>query len=340
MYGTRVYVGVECVHSGGGEPKRGGAMIIDMRCRITTAQAAEYFQAQARNLGVWEQVPALQSGREEDFFAEIARAGVTTAVSVSGNNPGMRLGTRELPPRRTSNDYLADVQRRYWGRFIGVAGIDVSGTFHDPLQEIERCHRLGLRAIFIEPGRAPYYMYLNDPRLYPIYEKCVAMDMALIPQTSGPLGSKNIDYANPKYLEQVAEDFPNLRIICGHGHYPFVREAITMATRRENVYLSPDIYLRYLGTEDWVKAVNEDIFGFSNKFLFGSAYPLVNIMDYVRFFFSLPWKKEVLPKILYKNALRALNLENDPVFREMYKLDLPDAEVDPLPTFLKVRRDE
>ena len=33
---------------------------------------------------------------------------------------------------------------------------------------------------------------------------------------------------------------------------------------------------------------------------------------------KLPWKPDVLPKILYKNALRYFKLEDDPKFKEMY----------------------
>ena len=35
---------------------------------------------------------------------------------------------------------------------------------------------------------------------------------------------------------------------------------------------------------------------------------------------ALPWNPQALPKMLYRNALRALYLENDPVFRTMYQL--------------------
>ena len=107
----------------------------------------------------------------------------------------MKLGHAELPARTTSNDHMADVQRRNWGRFIGVAGIDAGAVYHEPIKEIERCAKLGLRVIFIEPGCSPGCM-LNDPRLYPIYQKCLDLDLAIIPQTSGPLWGRNIDYAN------------------------------------------------------------------------------------------------------------------------------------------------
>lgn len=297
-------------------------MIIDMRCRLTTADAGDYFHVRSADKGVRDDIAALEDRSEESFFAEITASGITTAVSVSGNSPGTRIAGKDIPNRTTDNDYMADVQTRHWGRFIGVAGIDAGGVFHEPEAEIERCAALGLRTVFIEPGRSPGCL-LDDKKLYGIYQKCVEHDMTLIPQTGGMLGGKLIAYADPKHIDQVAEDFPDLRIVCGHAHYPYVREAIAVAMRRENVYLSPDLYLQELGTEDWLKAVNEDIRGFASKFLFGSAYPLIPIQKYVDEFMGLPWEEERLEGILFGNALRALGLEDDPTFRDVYGLARP-----------------
>ena len=99
-------------------------MIIDARCRLTTEKDSEYFRKQTSKSGMFGKIAAFRDGTEETFFEEIGEAGVTTAVSVSGNNPGMKLGYKELPNRTTSNDMMAEVQKRHWGRFIGVAGID------------------------------------------------------------------------------------------------------------------------------------------------------------------------------------------------------------------------
>jgi predicted TIM-barrel fold metal-dependent hydrolase len=291
--------------------------IFDVRCRVTVKEAGEYFSGRQKSGNKGPRIKAFESGTIEGFFDEISEAGVTTAVSVSGNNPGLNIGKWKLAARTTSNDLMADLQRRHWGKIIGVAGIDAGNTYHDALSEIRRSHGLGLRAVFIEPGRSPG-CNLDDRRLYPIYELCSELDMTLMPQTSGILGAKSIDYANPVHLDQVAEDFPTLRIIAGHGCYPYVREAIVVAARRENVFMSPDSLLFDLGTEDWLKAVNSHHFGIGDQFLFGSAYPLIEIQPYVEKFLTLPWSDEVLPKILHRNALRAFKLDTDPVFTEMY----------------------
>jgi predicted TIM-barrel fold metal-dependent hydrolase len=293
-------------------------VIIDLRCRLTTAGAAEYFVDRMSLLGRLDRIPALATADENAFFAEVSAAGVTTAVSVSGCNPGSRLGRHDLPARTTPNDLLADVQQRYPGRFLGVAGIDVSETFHNAREEIDRCvNQLGLKAICIEPGRAPGCL-LNDRRLYPVYEQCQALGVPVIAQTSGGLGGRLVDYANPRYVEEVADDFRQLHIICGHGCYPFVREAIVMATRRDNVWLSPDIYFFHLGHEDWVKAINANLSGFADRFLFGSSYPLTAIGPYVQNFMKVGWKPDVVERILFRNALTALKIQEDPRFIAIY----------------------
>lgn len=292
--------------------------IVDFRCRLTTAAGATYFHDRMAGLGRLDRVPALARGDEDAFFAEVAAAGVTTAVSVSGLNPGARLGRFDLPPRTTPNDLLADVQRRHPGRFVAVGGIDVSGTFHDPHAEIDRCVReLGIPAVGIEPGRAPGCL-LSDRRLYPIYEQCQALGVTVIAQTSGPLGGRLVDDANPRHVEEVAEDFRDLHIVCGHGCYPYVREAIVMASRRDNVWLSPDIYFFHLGHDDWVEAINGNLMGFADRFLFASSYPLTAIGPYVENFLRQPWKHEVLERILHRNALRALKLDRHPAFEAIY----------------------
>ena len=124
----------------------------------------------------------------EAYFEEIGAAGITTAVSTSGQTPAMTIGGRVMAARTTSNDLMARLQNEHWGRFIGVAGIDCGNVLHNALDEIARSHKLGLRIVFIEPGRSPG-CDIDDRRLYPIYEKCLELDMVLFPQTTSTSSS-------------------------------------------------------------------------------------------------------------------------------------------------------
>lgn len=295
-------------------------MIIDVRCRFTGGKSADYYREQLKKSGRLPLIKSLEEGTEESFFKEIEDAGVTTAVSASGFNPGAKLGKYNFADRTTINDDLAEIQKRNPVRFIACGGIDVSNTFHQSLEEIRRCYfELGIRVFGIEPGRAPGCLP-SDPCLDEVYKLIQELNCTVIIQTSGLKGGTYLDYANPHHIEVVAQKFPYLRIICAHGCYPFVREAMVIAMRRETIRLSPEGYLWHLGHEDWMRAINKNFEGFSNKFLFGTAFPLTPIKAFVENFMNLPFKEEVLPKLLYKNAIQALNLQEDQHFVKRYQL--------------------
>jgi uncharacterized protein len=286
-------------------------MIIDVRCRYTGGNSADYYRKSLKKNGRLHLIKSLEDGSEKSFFEEIGSAGITTAVSASGFNPGGNLGKYTFPDRTTSNDEIAMIQNNNPGKFIACGGLDVSNTFHNALDEIDRCYdELGIKVFGIEPGRAPK-CDPSDVSLFPIYQKLMDLNVTVIIQTSGLKGGQYLNYAHPDHIEKVAENFPYLRIICAHGCYPYVREAIVISMRRNNIWLSPEGYLWHLGHEDWLRAINKNFENFSDKFLFGSAYPLTPISPFVENFKNLPWENGVVDKLLYKNALTALNLKDD-----------------------------
>jgi len=293
-------------------------VIIDVRCRFTGGKSAHYYRNQLKKSNRLELIQSLNEGTEASFFDEINAAGITTAVSASGLNPGAKLAKYEFPDRTTSNDDLAVIQQKNPGKFIACGGIDVSNSFHNSLDEIERCFNLLNIVVFcIEPGRAPG-CNPSDPQLFGVYELLEKLGATLIIQTSGLKGGPFLNYAHPDHIEVISQHFPSLRIICAHGCYPYVREAIAVAMRRDNIWLSPEGYLWHMGHEDWLRAINKNLEGFSNKFLFGSAYPLTPIKAFVDNFKKIPWNEEILSKLLYKNAMDALNLNGKTEFTTMY----------------------
>lgn len=295
-------------------------LIVDVRCRMPSASDGAYFATRPDAARFRDAV----GSTPERFFRLLDAAGIAAAVSVTGNNEGLELGRLRMPPRRTNNDDQARLQETYPGRFVGVAGIDVGGAAHDPVAELRRCAKeLGLRLAGIEPGRAPIHAENPaDRRVYPFYEEAQALGVTVMLQTSGLYGGKNLDYANPRWVDQVAEDFPRLRIVCGHGCYPYVREMIAVAVRRENVFPSPDLYVFAPSGREWVYAVNTG--AIADKLLFGSGFPLSgSLVRSVNRFLLLGFRPKTLDRILRRNALRALGLEDDPRFAALAKE--PDA---------------
>ena len=60
------------------------------------------------------------------------------------------------------------------------------------------------------------------------------------------------------------------------------------------------------GVSDYVMAANTFL---SERFLFGTAYPFIGFREGVEQFKALPFKPEVLPNLLYRNAIKALKLD-------------------------------
>ena len=149
-------------------------------------------------------------------------------------------------------------------------------------------------------------MYPNDRRIYPIYEKLEAEGIPLLLMAGGGNGP-DLSYGFPAILDQIAADFPKMTIINTHGGYPYVTEVLFVAYKRPNIYICPDMYLfNFPGWQDYVTAAN----GFlQDRFLFGTAYPFIPLEEGVAHFKNMPFKPEVLPKLLYKNIATALKLD-------------------------------
>lgn len=132
------------------------------------------------------------------------------------------------------NDLIARQCRLRPERFRGVAGLpQFRGT--DPrgcLDELERCVTdLGFVGCLLNPdpmeGDAPAPPGLGDPFWYPLYEKLCELDVpALIHSAScsTPRESYSLHFITEESIAVVSlvnstvlEDFPNLKIMVGHG---------------------------------------------------------------------------------------------------------------------------
>jgi len=169
-----------------------------------------------------------------------------------------------------SNDEVAHFVSQAPDRLIGVGSVDISKPMQ-ALHEIRRCvHELGFKAIRVLPwlwGVPP-----TDRRFYPVYTACADLGIPFCTQVghTGPLMPSEV--GRPIYLDQVALDFPELKIVAGHIGYPWTDEAIAVATKHENVFIDTSAYT--------VKRYPQQLVEFMQghgrqKVLFGTNYPMI-----------------------------------------------------------------
>ncbi len=251
----------------------------------------------SRRVGMYQ---AASVGKQslELMIAEMDAAGVGLGV-VPGRKANPQLGM-------VANEDIAVLLAKYPGRFVGFAGIDPS-TGDDACQEIDATAVNGpFRGIVLEPGVLAEPMQADDRRIYPVYEQCAGKGIPVMIMVGANCGP-DVSYSLPVALEHVATDFPRLKIIVAHGGWPWVTQTLQVAIRRPNVYISPDMYMVNMpGFQDYVTAAN---YFLQDRFLYASSYPFIPLAAGVEYFCGLPFKPEVLPKLLHENAAALLGLD-------------------------------
>ena len=240
----------------------------------------------------------------DDFLKQLDEMGVERAVIFNLDEESSS-GIAGLP-----NDYYADIVKKYPDRFIGIAGIDpLKGM--DAVREIRRCYDIGLRGVAIRP-----FMFEIPPhhaKMYPIYSTCVELDMPIWFHLSINYSTNTMEVERPIYLDIVAQDFPELKMIAGHGGWPWVNEMVAVAWRNRNIYIDIASYLpRYLGMpgSGWEPLLNFGNSILQDRVLFGSTWLFMglSIKQLADEVMKLPLKEEVKHKWLYQNAARLFGI--------------------------------
>ena len=131
-------------------------------------------------------------------------------------------------------EVVAEAVQKGGGRFIGTAGYNPF-RIDDSLRRIETFVRdHGFRYVYFHPmtfGIAP-----NDRRCYPLYAKCVELGIPVSLQVGHSAEPLPSNIGHPMLVDDVAIDFPDLKINLSHTGWPWTGEYIFMLWRHPNVY--------------------------------------------------------------------------------------------------------
>ncbi|MBI2862487.1 MAG: amidohydrolase, partial [Chloroflexi bacterium] len=180
------------------------------------------------------------------------------------------------------------------------------------VRELERAVKdLGL--IGAKFMAAAQRFFPDDPRFYPLWEKAQELGAVLLFHvgTTGlgagaPGGSGvKLKYTRPIHIDDVAADFPELKIIMAHPAWPWMDEGLAVAVHKANVYVDLSGWSPRYFPPELVREVNSRL---QDKALFGSDYPYIMPDRWLRDFESLDLKPEVKQKVLVDNAKKLLKL--------------------------------
>jgi predicted TIM-barrel fold metal-dependent hydrolase len=235
---------------------------------------------------------------EEAFIKMLDDAGVVYACIGTG--------------RHASIEHTAALASRYKDRLIPWARISPKAGMPG-VKALERSVKeLGIRGLEVSTFREQ--IYPNDKKYYPLYAKCVELDIpARIYCTMNYAGDRAMDFGRPIYLDEVACDFPELTIIAALGGWPWVPELVGLARRHRNIYIDlaahrpKHVAKPGSGFEMLLQYGNSLL---QDRMLFASSWITLGLPldQIIKETLELPLKESVKPKWMYENAARILKL--------------------------------
>lgn len=201
---------------------------------------------------------------------------------------------------------VSEINRSWPGRFImGVLINPMDGM--RGVRELERLVKEegagALRVTGIYNN-----MPANDRRYYPLYAKCVELDIPVRIYTSMSYANdRAYDLGHPRHLDDIAIDFPELRIVAGLSGWPWTTDMVALVRRHPNLYCdtaghSPRYFSQPGAGWDMFMQFGNSVM--QDKVMVGLSRYLMKrpFEDLVAEYQNLPLKDSVKEKWLGKNA--------------------------------------
>ncbi len=177
----------------------------------------------------------------------------------------------------------------------------------EEVRKIVRLHEeFNIKAVTgFASGLCPQVPY-NDKKWYPIYAKCVELDIAFCPCVGVPGPRLPMAPQKVELLDEVCWFFPELRVVMRHGAEPWEKLAWKLMLKYPNLY--------YMTSAFAPKHYPEEIINFANsrgadKVMYAGYFPMGLSLDRIfKDMPNVPFKDEVWPKFLRDNARKVFKL--------------------------------
>jgi hypothetical protein len=225
-------------------------------------------------------------------LAEMDRFGITTALIGVGGETG------------------SDALRRYPDRFVAQVDVDANRGMAGIGDLVRSCEEYDVRAVSAFPCGMSPQVPINDKKMYPVYAKCVELDLPIfvnagVPGPRVPFAAQHVEL-----IDEVMYDFPELVFVARHGCEPWEELAVKLMLKWPGLHyctsaFSPRYYPKAI--VDYANTRGAD------KIIYAGYFPMGLSLE--RIMGELPkvaFRDHVWPKFLYENASRVLKLDRPP----------------------------
>ncbi len=178
----------------------------------------------------------------EEMIAAMDAAGVRTVLATDLLAWSY---TRQERFALDMTDHIVALTRRFPGRVYGLADYDPL-HIRQSLEKVERDVRENqYKGVYLHVYG--YDIGLDHRKMYPLYALCEGLGVPVTMQIGHVLEAMPSEHGRPMQLDRIACDFPDLTLVGTHTGYPWVDEALAVASKWPNVYVSTSAWLpKYL----------------------------------------------------------------------------------------------
>lgn len=213
--------------------------------------------------------------------------------------------------RRIPNEEIAEAAQQNSDIMIAFASIDPHKGKLGALEARRLIKDYGVKGFKFHPPIQNFDP--RDPMAWPIYEVIAEHKLPAIFHTghsgmgTGMRGGGGIrlKWGQPILLDDVAVDFPDMKLILAHPSWPWTDESLSMALHKENVFIDLSGWSPKYFPKQIVQYANTQL---RTKMLFGSDFPMITPDKWLEAAKEAGFRDEVLPGILKDNAAKLLGL--------------------------------
>lgn len=206
------------------------------------------------------------------------------------------------------NENGARALRDHGDRFFGSFEVDPNRGM-EGVRELERAvEELGVKAATAFPAGLTPQVPINDRKFYPLYAKCVELDIPICVCTGVP--GPRVPFAPQEtgLIDEVCWFFPELKFVMRHGAEPWTELAVKLMLKWPNLYYSTSAFAPKFYPSDVVHYANTRGV---DKVMYAGYFPMGLSLD--RIFSELPdvpFRDHVWEPFLRGNATRVFGLSN------------------------------
>jgi predicted TIM-barrel fold metal-dependent hydrolase len=206
------------------------------------------------------------------------------------------------------NDQSQRAIKDHPDRFFGSFEVDPNRGM-EAVRELEAAVReLGVKAATAFPAGLTPQVPINDKKFYPLYAKCVELDIPIcvcagVPGPRVPFAPQDV-----ALIDEVCWFFPELRFVTRHGCEPWADLAVKLMLKWPNLYYSTSAFAPKYYPADVVHFANTRG---ADKVMYAGYFPMGLSLD--RIFDDMPgvpFRDHVWPKFLRENAVKVFKLDD------------------------------